>query len=91
MLSNNTGLQGRWQVIQERPLIICDTAHNEAALKEVILQLNNIDNSNLHFIIGFSNDKSLENISKIFPASAKYYFVKPNVESKRYKRSQKYF
>ena len=75
----NTSLQGRWQVIQERPLIVCDTAHNEAALKEVISQLINLDYSNLHMILGFSNDKDLHKIAKIFPVDSKYYFVQPNI------------
>ena len=75
----NTGFQGRWQVLQYEPLIICDTAHNESALKEVISQLVNLNYGNLHMIIGFTNDKNLNKISKIFPNDSKYYFVKPNV------------
>ena len=78
-VSNNTGLQGRWQVIQRKPMIICDTAHNEAALGEVISQLMNMEYSDLHFIIGFSNDKNLKKISKIFPEDSKYYFVQSKV------------
>ena len=78
-VSNNTGLQGRWQVIQKKPMIICDTAHNEAALDDVISQLTDMDYSDLHFIIGFSNDKDLEKISKLFPEDSKYYFVQSKV------------
>ena len=78
-VSNNTGLHGRWQVIQKKPMIICDTAHNEAALVEVISQLTDMDYSDLHFIIGFSNDKDLEKISKLFPEDSKYYFVQSKV------------
>ena len=78
-VSNNTGLQGRWQVIQRKPMIICDTAHNEAALGEVISQLTKMEYSELHFIIGFSNDKNLEKISKLFPEDSKYYFVQSKV------------
>ena len=78
-VSNNTGLQGRWQVIQRKPMIICDTAHNEAALLEVISQLTKMEYSELHFIIGFSNDKNLKKISKIFPKDSKYYFVQSKV------------
>ena len=78
-VSNNTGLKGRWQVIQNNPLIICDTAHNKAALKEVVSQLIRLEYSKLYFIIGFSDDKDLENISKIFPENSEYYFVKPKV------------
>ncbi|GIR22176.1 MAG: tetrahydrofolate synthase [Flavobacteriales bacterium] len=78
-VSNNTGLQGRWQVIQKKPMIICDTAHNEAALGDVISQLMDMEYSDLHFIIGFSNDKDLKKISKIFPEDSKYYFVQSKV------------
>ena len=86
----NTGLKGRWQVLKSDPMIICDTAHNEAAIKEVVIQLKKLKCSNLHFIIGLSNDKNIHEISKIFPKKAKYYFVKPNVirglESNKLKR-----
>jgi dihydrofolate synthase/folylpolyglutamate synthase len=79
-VSNNTGFKGRWQVIQNNPLIICDTAHNIAALKEVISQLIRLEYSKLYFIIGFSDDKDLDKISKIFPENSEYYFVKPKVD-----------
>ena len=79
----NTELSGRWQIIQYDPTIICDTAHNTAALKEVIFQLLKLEHSKIHFIIGFSDDKDLRNISKIFPKESKYYFTKSNVSRGR--------
>ena len=79
-VSNNTGLKGRWDIIQNNPMIICDTAHNMAALKEVILQLIRLEYSKLYFIVGFSDDKDLDKISKIFPENSEYYFVKPKVD-----------
>ena len=75
----NTELSGRWQIIQYDPTIICDTAHNTAALKEVISQLLKLEYIEIHFIIGFSDDKDLRNISKIFPKESKYYYTKSNV------------
>ena len=75
----NTSLMGRWQVIQTNPLVICDTGHNEAALKELVAQIISTNHSKYHFILGFSNDKNIEKISKIFPKDGSYYFVKPNV------------
>ncbi len=79
-VTKNTALMGRWQVIQDNPTIICDTAHNEAAISEVISQILSLEYSTLHFVVGFSNDKNLEKISKIFPQDSKYYFVKPNIQ-----------
>lgn len=75
----NTSLMGRWQVIQTNPLVVCDTGHNEAALNELVAQIISSDHSKYHFILGFSNDKNIEKISKIFPKDGSYYFVKPNV------------
>ena len=75
----NTSLMGRWQVIQTNPLVICDTGHNEAALKELVAQIISSNHSKYHFILGFSNDKNIEKISEIFPKDGMYYFVKPNV------------
>ena len=82
-VSLNTGLKGRWEVIQNKPLIIVDTAHNIAALNNAISQLLMLDYSLLYFIIGFSDDKDLDKISKIFPQKAEYYFVKPKVDRGR--------
>ena len=75
----NTGLIGRWHKIQNKPLTICDTAHNESALKEVVGQLLESNYKRLHFILGFSNDKDMESISKVFPQKSEYYFVESNV------------
>ncbi len=75
----NTSLMGRWQIIQTNPLVVCDTGHNEAALKELVSQIISSNHSKYHFILGFSNDKDIEKISKIFPKDGRYYFVKPNV------------
>jgi dihydrofolate synthase/folylpolyglutamate synthase len=75
----NTSLMGRWQVIQTNPLVVCDTGHNEAALNELVAQIISSDHSEYHFILGFSNDKNIEKISKIFPKDGSYYFVKPNI------------
>lgn len=79
----NTGLTGRWQILNKNPMIICDTAHNEAALQEVISQIKSLDYLNLHLIIGFTNDKNLNKIAKLFPEDSKYYFVQPNIERAR--------
>ena len=76
----NTGLLGRWQVLQEdNPFIVCDTAHNEHGLKIVINQLKKLDAKRLRFVLGFVNDKDLDEILTLFPKDAQYYFCKPNV------------
>jgi len=76
----NTGLQGRWQVLQTEPKIIADTAHNKEGLIYTMSQINSESFSKLHIVLGMINDKNLEKIIDLFPKRAEYYFCKPNVQ-----------
>ncbi|MBQ4822355.1 folylpolyglutamate synthase/dihydrofolate synthase family protein [Aquimarina sp. MMG016] len=78
-VSKNTGLLGRWQVLQQDPKVICDTAHNEDGLIQVIKQLLKEEYNQLHIVLGVVNDKDLDTILPLFPSEAQYYFAKPNV------------
>lgn len=73
-----THLQGRWQVLQEHPKVICDTAHNKDGLKIVLNQLQKEQFSRLHIVLGVVNDKDLDEILPLFPKNAIYYFSKPD-------------
>jgi dihydrofolate synthase/folylpolyglutamate synthase len=75
----NTGLAGRWQILNLKPLTICDTAHNREGLEFVIEQIRMIPKSALHIILGFVNDKDLNTVLPLFPADARYYFTKASV------------
>jgi len=75
----NTGLLGRWQILQSNPKVICDTAHNFEGLNFTINQLKKENFENLHIVFGVVNDKDLSSISTILPKNAKYYFCKPNI------------
>ena len=74
----NTGLQGRWQQIQSSPMVICDTAHNKHGLEITLKQLQKQPFHKLRLVIGFVNDKNLDEILPLFPKNAIYYFCKPN-------------
>ena len=75
----NTGLLGRWQILNQHPFVVCDTAHNAHGLSIVMNQLKNVKYNNLHIVLGVVNDKNLNDIFPLFPKNAKYYFAKPNV------------
>lgn len=75
----NTGLLGRWQVLQEKPMVVCDTAHNSHGLKIVLNQIPKQKFKKLHIVLGVVNDKDLASILPLFPTNATYYFCKPNV------------
>jgi dihydrofolate synthase/folylpolyglutamate synthase len=74
-----TGLLGRWQVLGEQPLVVADTGHNEAGIKEVLLQINNTPHRQLHFVIGMVNDKDITTILGLLPKNAIYYFSKATI------------
>ena len=75
----NTGLLGRWQILNKEPFVVCDTAHNSHGLKIVLNQIQKHHFDTLHVVLGVVNDKDLESILPLFPKNAKYYFCKPNV------------
>ncbi len=75
----NTGLLGRWQILNQKPLTICDTAHNKEGLSYVINQIEKQSFSKLHIVLGVVNDKDLDKILPLFPQKATYYFCKPNI------------
>jgi dihydrofolate synthase/folylpolyglutamate synthase len=75
----NTNLKGRWQVLQENPKVICDTAHNKEGLEMVLKQLKKEAFKRLHIVLGVVSDKKLEDVLPLFPNNASYYFCKPDI------------
>ncbi|MCK9203727.1 MAG: bifunctional folylpolyglutamate synthase/dihydrofolate synthase [Bacteroidales bacterium] len=75
----NTGFAGRWQVLGNKPLTLCDTGHNEGGLREVVAQLAVTPHQKLHWVFGVVNDKDLNHILKLLPPEATYYFCKPDI------------
>ncbi len=76
-----TGLRGRWTVVSQQPLAICDTGHNEAGLRYNLSQLATLlkerrlqnEEAKMRFVIGFVADKDVEHILPMFPKDAEYY------------------
>ncbi|TCI91725.1 bifunctional folylpolyglutamate synthase/dihydrofolate synthase [Tenacibaculum sp. M341] len=91
----NTGLKGRWQILQDSPKVICDTAHNKEGLTYVLNQLKEETCKQLHIVLGVVSDKNLKTILFLFPQKAIYYFCKPNIprgldEKELFKEAQLY-
>ena len=75
----NTGILGRWQILNKKPMIVCDTAHNKEGLSYVIKQLDQQKFNELHMVLGFVKEKDLEGILPLFPKHAQYYFCRPAI------------
>jgi dihydrofolate synthase/folylpolyglutamate synthase len=78
-LKSLTNFKGRWQVLQKDPIVLCDSAHNEAGLKLAMNQLKSLKVKELHFVLGMVNDKSIEKMLNFFPKDAHFYFCKPDI------------
>ncbi|MDN3666297.1 bifunctional folylpolyglutamate synthase/dihydrofolate synthase [Algibacter miyuki] len=75
----NTGLLGRWQVLNEKPKVVCDTGHNREGLIYVMKQLSKETFDKLHIVFGVVNDKDISSIIDLLPKNAQYYFCKPDI------------
>lgn len=73
-VTSNTGLKGRWQIIKDKPKVICDTGHNGAGLKAIVAQLKKENCKRLFVIFGTVNDKDIHSLLELLPKSAYYYF-----------------
>ncbi|HTH55696.1 MAG TPA: folylpolyglutamate synthase/dihydrofolate synthase family protein [Cyclobacteriaceae bacterium] len=69
-----TGLKGRWQKLGDKPLIICDTGHNESGIREVLRQVARQKFEKLHIVWGMVGDKDVSKVLSQLPKEANYYF-----------------
>lgn len=74
-----TAYQGRWQWLEEKPDILCDSAHNEAGLQKVLDALRQMNYPRVHIVLGMVFDKRPEKLLKLLPQDAQYYFCKPDI------------
>jgi len=80
MVTELTGLKGRWQIISKEPLTICDTGHNLPGWIYLSEQLNSIHCNQMHILFGMVDDKDLEGVMNILPKKATYYFTKASTK-----------
>lgn len=75
-VSTTTGLRGRWEIVSESPLTICDIGHNPAALALNFKQLEESGRP-LFIVYGVMADKDLSSIIPLMPNDAEYFLVEP--------------
>ena len=74
-----TGLNGRWEIIREQPLVVVDVAHNTDGIKQVLQQIELTPYTELHIVMGMVKDKDVNNVLSLLPATATYYFTKAQI------------
>lgn len=75
-----TGLQGRWQQLQDSPRLVCDTGHNVGGIRYVAEQLRQQPCHTLRMVMGMVNDKDIRGVLALLPREAVYYFTQASVK-----------
>jgi dihydrofolate synthase / folylpolyglutamate synthase len=78
-VTENTGLQGRWQTLQKNPTVVADTGHNVGGIQYVVEQLKTQNYTKLHIVIGMVNDKDISSVLELLPLEAEYYFTQAQI------------
>lgn len=78
-IKNTSNFFGRWQILQQQPLLIADSAHNIAGLQYAMQQLTQLTYQHLHIVIGMVADKDIRGMLALLPPYAIYYFCKADI------------
>jgi dihydrofolate synthase/folylpolyglutamate synthase len=70
---------GRSMIIQKEPLVIFDSAHNDAGISHLVEEITSRKYQKIHFVYGTAADKDLDIILSHLPKHAIYYFAKADI------------
>ena len=71
-----TGLHGRWETLDTKPLTICDVGHNPGAWHYLGRRLKTLaEEKCVHIVIGMCEDKDVSTVLSLMPREAKYYWT----------------
>ncbi len=76
----NADIRGRWQVVGNEPLVICDTAHNVAGIRFTVEQIIRQNYKKLFIVLGAVSDKDIDKMLMLMPQGATYFFTAASVE-----------
>jgi dihydrofolate synthase/folylpolyglutamate synthase len=75
----STGLHGRWELLNSRPAVIADVAHNPDGIAKLLQQIEATKHQKLMLILGMSNDKDVTGILQLLPSNAYYCFTQASI------------
>jgi dihydrofolate synthase/folylpolyglutamate synthase len=71
----NTGIQGRWQILQNNPKVIADVGHNIDGMKVILKQLSQEKFRHLRIVYGAVKDKDVNSILSVLPKNNTFYYL----------------
>lgn len=75
-VAKQTGLMGRWQTVNQKPRVVCDTGHNVGGWLYLSRQLASVQCQQMHIVFGMVDDKDIDKVLDLLPKHAKFYFTK---------------
>ncbi|HYC27503.1 MAG TPA: Mur ligase family protein, partial [Chitinophagaceae bacterium] len=78
-VKKSTGLHGRWEVIRHHPDVVLDVAHNAEGIQQLLMQVEVIEPSHLHIVLGMVKDKDIDKVLSLLPAYPNYYFTQAQI------------
>ena len=72
-VTESTGLKGRFQWLQQHPVVIADTAHNQPGISALLASIGSLAYRQLHVVMGFVQDKDVVAVLRLLPTDALYY------------------
>ncbi len=80
-VASSTGLMGRWQILQQQPYVVADTAHNADGLQASMAQWESVmaGYETGIMVIGMVDDKDVEHMLSFLPPSANLIFCAPSI------------
>ena len=75
-----TNLQGRWQIVQQNPVVVLDTGHNKGGFEYITQQLKRQQCEKMRIVIGMVKDKDITGMLRLLPVKAVYYFTNAKTE-----------
>ena len=70
-----TGFMGRWQVLNHKPLVVCDAGHNVGGWQYLSRQIKEQRCSARRIVFGMVDDKDISRVMEMLPKDATYYFT----------------
>ncbi len=78
-IDRNVPLIGRWQILNTKPWIVAEAAHNLDGIRMLTVKIRNLKSKKLHIVFGTVKDKDITPVLKLLPKDALYYFVKADL------------
>jgi dihydrofolate synthase/folylpolyglutamate synthase len=75
-----TGLKGRWELLRKEPMVVLDVAHNKDGIGQMLQQLTHISYDHLHLVFGMVRDKDIDQVLRVLPVNAQYYFSQAAIQ-----------